>query len=170
MLQVYIRNCTQINATKVFIYLHVAAKTSVLQYVLYWPYALSIQVVCWKLFIPIPRKYCTFFLFGNSLQNTQNILISFPSSRSHLYLSFHASRYLRVFLVKAGVSDPLLISLLHDDCFPPKKEYNEPCTCFHFDILWLMFYFTKGKHIQTFETTVHFVSRRTQTFTPQENT
>ena len=30
----------------------------------------------WKLFVPILREYCTFLLFGNSLQNAQNILIS----------------------------------------------------------------------------------------------
>ena len=106
----------------------------------------------WKLFVPILREYCTFFLFGNSLENAQNILISFPSSHSHLYLSFHASWYLHVFLVKAGVSDPVLISLWYDDCLPPKKEYSEPCTCFHFNILWLMFYFTKGKYIRTIKT------------------
>ena len=67
----------------------------------------------------------------------------FPSNHSHLYLSFHASWYLRVFLVKAGVSDAVSISLWSDDCFPPKKECSEPCTCFRFDILWLIFYFTK---------------------------
>ena len=44
------------------------------------------------------------------------------------------------FLVGAGVSDALLISLSSVDYFPPKKDYSEPCTCFPFDILlWLMF-------------------------------
>ena len=43
------------------------------------------------------------------------------------------------FLAGAGVSDAVLISLSSDDCFPPKEEYNEPYTCFHFDILWLTF-------------------------------
>ena len=42
-------------------------------------------------------------------------------------------------LVGAGVSDSVLISLLSGNNFPPKKEYSEPCTCFCFDILWLMF-------------------------------
>ena len=43
------------------------------------------------------------------------------------------------FLVKAGVSDAVVISLSSDDGFPPKKEYSEPCTYFRFDILWLTF-------------------------------
>ena len=93
----------------------------------------------WKLFAPILREYCMFFLFENSLQNLQNILFSFSSNLSHLYLSFHASYYVHAFLVKACVSDAVSISLSSDDCFPPKKDYSEPCTCFCFDILWLMF-------------------------------
>ena len=28
----------------------------------------------------------------------------------------------------------MLISLLSDDCFPPKKEYSELCTCFRFTL------------------------------------
>ena len=59
-----------------------------------------------------------FFLFRNSLQNSQNILFSFPSNLSHLYLSFHASWSLRFLLVGGGVSDAVLISLSSDDCFP----------------------------------------------------
>ena len=45
-----------------------------------------------------------------------------------------------------------LVSLSSDNCVPPKKEYGESCTCFYFDILWLMFKFTKEKYIMTFET------------------
>ena len=59
-----------------------------------------------------------FFLFRNYLQNSQNILFSFPSNLSHLYLSFHASWSLRFLLVGGGVSDAVLISLSSDDCFP----------------------------------------------------
>ena len=44
-----------------------------------------------------------FFLFRNYLQNSQNILFSFPSNLSHLYLSFHASWSLRFLLVRGGV-------------------------------------------------------------------
>ena len=58
-----------------------------------------------------------FFLFRNYLQNSQNILFSFPSNLSHLYLSFHASWSLRFLLVRGGVSDAVLISLSSDDCF-----------------------------------------------------
>ena len=58
-----------------------------------------------------------FFLFRNSLQNAQNILFSFPSNFSHLYLSFHASWSLHFLLVRAGVLDAVLISLSSDDCF-----------------------------------------------------
>ena len=59
-----------------------------------------------------------FFPFRNYLQNSQNILFSFPSNLSHLYLSFHASWSLRFLLVGGGVSDAVLISLSSDDCFP----------------------------------------------------
>ena len=76
-----------------------------------------------------------FFLCENSLQNWENILFSFPSNLSHLYLSFHASWNLSVFLARAGVSDAVLISLTSDDCFPPKKEYTGPYSCCRFDIL-----------------------------------
>ena len=73
-----------------------------------------------------------------------------------------------------------LVSLSSDNCVPPKKEYGESCTCFYFDILWLMFKFTKEKYIMTFETKlqnppscmpqcINFVSSRTQTFIPHEN-
>ena len=58
-----------------------------------------------------------FFLFRNYLQNSQNILFSFPSNLSHLYLSFHASWSLRFLLVRGGVSDAVLISLSSSDCF-----------------------------------------------------
>ena len=43
------------------------------------------------------------------------------------------------FLVGAGVSDAALISLSSVDCFPSKKDYSEPCTCFPFDLIWLTF-------------------------------
>ena len=62
-----------------------------------------------------------FFRFGYSLQNSQNILFSFPSNINHLYLS---SWNKHVFLARAGDSDAVLISLPPDDCFPPKKDYN----------------------------------------------
>ena len=71
-----------------------------------------------------------FFLFRSSLQNSRNILFSFLSNLSHLYFSFHASRYLRVFLAEAGVSNAVLISLSSDDCFPPKKLSSS--TAFHY--------------------------------------
>ena len=58
-----------------------------------------------------------------------------PSFKAQPFVfSFHGN--LHVFLVKAGVSDAVLISLSSDDCFPPKKEYSGPYTCFRFNILW----------------------------------
>ena len=110
-----------------------------------------------------------FFLFGNSLQNAQNILISFPSSRSHLHLSFHASWYLHVFLIKAGVSDPLLISLWYDDCFPHiflQRKSTVSLALASISTYWLMFYFTKGKYIRTLETkSCHLLSHSAFCFT-----
>ena len=41
MYAICVWNCNQINATIVFIYPYIAAKTSVLQYVLHWPYLLT---------------------------------------------------------------------------------------------------------------------------------
>ena len=101
----------------------------------------AFRLSVWKLFVPILRRYCMFFLFGNSLQNSQKILFSFPSNLSHLYLPpcLLVLACFFFFLVKAGVSDAVVISLSSDDGFPPKKEYSEPCTYFRFDILWLTF-------------------------------
>ena len=35
--------------------------------------------------------------------------------------------------------DAVLIFLSSDDCFPPRKEYSEPYSCFRFDILRVTF-------------------------------
>ena len=107
------------------------------KHVLRWPHdtCMCFQAVCLEIIWSDPHEYCKFSLFGNSLQNSQNILFPLPSKLSHLYyFSFHGN--LHVFLVEAGVSDSVLISLSSDDCFPPKKEYSGPFTCFHFNILW----------------------------------
>ena len=82
-----------------------------------------------------------FFLFWNSLQNSQNILFSFPSNLRICICPFMSpgTSVFFLFLARAGVSDAMLISLSSHDCFPPKKEYSEPYTCFHFNILWLTF-------------------------------
>ena len=74
-----------------------------------------------------------FFPFGNSLQNSQNILFSFSSKWSHLYLSFHDSWNFRVFLIR-GAAGIVGVVLLSWSCFPPKKELSELWTCFRLDI------------------------------------
>ena len=122
--------------------LYIATKASVLQYD--FSVLMCFQAVCCILFVPILRFDGGILCFSYSgilysLENTQNILFSFPSNLSCLYLSFHASRNLCVFLVRAGVSDAVLISLSSVDCFPSKKDHSEPCTCFPFDLIWLTF-------------------------------
>ena len=100
-LQVNTWNCNQINITIVFIYRYIVAKTHFLQYILHWPYVLP--VVCLEII---------HFLFIKPL-------------RTAISIYTHASWYLHVFvLVKAGVSDAVLISLSSDDCFHPRKEYT----------------------------------------------
>ena len=77
-----------------------------------------------------------FFPFGNSLHNTQNVLFSFSSKWSHLYLSFHDSWNFHVFLIGAagGVLGVVLIFrswFFPDESFPPP-----PCSlCSPFFIL-----------------------------------
>ena len=97
----------------------------------------AFRLSVWKLFVLILRRYCK-LLFENSLTKNAEHFV-FLSFKPQPFLSFHASWYLHVLLVKAGVSDAVLISLSSDDCFPPKKEYSGPCTGFRFNILWLMF-------------------------------
>ena len=49
---------------------------------------LLITLIIFKFFRTDPQGVLPFFsLFGNSLQNSQNILFSFPSNIKHLYLS-----------------------------------------------------------------------------------
>ena len=81
----------------------------------------------WKFFVPIFREYCIFLLFGNSLQNSA--ICIYPSMTPGTCVFFCLGQVFQ--------SDIVLISLSSDDCFPPKKEYSEPCTCFCFDILLL---------------------------------
>ena len=89
-------------------------------------------------------------LFRNYLIRSSRVLQVFPFrefstklSEHFVSPSFKAQPFvfsfrgnLHVFLVEAGVSDSVLISLSSDDCFPPKKEYSGPFTCFRFNILW----------------------------------
>ena len=69
---------------------------------------LLITLIISNFFVPILREYACFL-------GIQTILFSFPSNLSHLYLSFQASWNLHVFLLRAGVSDAVLISLSSDD-------------------------------------------------------
>ena len=80
------------------------------------------QTVCLEIICSDPREYCKFFLFGNSLQVSQNILFSLSSNLGHLYFPSMPPGNLHVFLVKAGVSDAVLLSLSSDYCFPLDKE------------------------------------------------
>ena len=111
------------------------------KHVLHWPHdtCMCFQAVCFEIICSDPREYCKFFLFGNSLQISQNILLSLPSNLGHLYFPSMPPGNLHDFLVKAGVSDAVLLSLSSDYCFPLQKEYSGPCTCFRFNILWLIF-------------------------------
>ena len=69
-LQVNAWNCNQINATIVFIYPYLAAKTSVLKYVLHWPYVLSGCVIGIYSF----RSSESFFQLDNTKHNLILIL------------------------------------------------------------------------------------------------
>ena len=135
----------------------------------------AFRLSVWKLFVPIVREYCMFLLFGNSLQNSQNILFSFPSNLSHFQLSFHALILeLACFFGGSRCLNSVLISLVSDDFFPPKKEYSQ--------LVSVLTYFgsrfnspkddrygpSKRKAAILYPT-VHCVSSRTQTFIWQEN-
>ena len=96
------------------------------------------QAFCLEIICSDPQEVLQAFLFENSLTKNAEHFV-FLSFKPQPFLSFHASWYLHVLLVEAGVSDAVLISLSSDDCFPPKKEYSGPCTGFRFNILWLMF-------------------------------
>ena len=73
-LQVNAWNCNQINATIVFIYPYLAAKTSVLKYVLHWPYVLSGCVIGIYSF----RSSESFFQLDNTKHNLILILALKP--------------------------------------------------------------------------------------------
>ena len=72
------------------------------------------------------------FFISGILYKTEHFVFLSVKPQSFVFI-------LPCLLVGAGVSDSVLISLSSDNNVPPKKEYSEPCTCFHFDILWLMF-------------------------------
>ena len=104
----------------------------------------------------------------------QNILFSYRSNLSHFIF------ILPCLLVRAGVSDSVLISLSSDNNFPPKKEYSEPWTCLDLDfqhtLAHVLIHQRKIHHLPNEITkaamlyaTVHFVSNRTQTSIQQEN-
>ena len=112
-LQVKKWNWNQINTTVVFIYPYIAAKTSVLQYVLHWLHWPHVLSGC------LFGHYFFYFLF----RQTSAIFIS-PSMPSGTC----------VFLGRSRCLNTVFISFLSDDCFPPKKEYSELCTCFRFTL------------------------------------
>ena len=96
------------------------------------------QAFCLEIICSDPQGVLQVFPIREfSTKNAEHFV--FLSFKPQPFLSFHASWYLHVLLVEAGVSDAVLISLSSDDCFPPKKEYSGPCTGFRFNILWLMF-------------------------------
>ena len=66
----------------------------------------AFRLSVWKLFVPI--------LGSIALQISQNILFSLPSNLSHLYFPSMPPGNLHVFLVEAGVSDAVLLSLSSD--------------------------------------------------------
>lgn len=75
-----------------------------------------------------------FLLFGNSLQNAQNIhFVFFFIKVEPFYLSFHDSWNFRVFLIRA-VAGTVGVMLLSRSCFPPKKVFSDVGTCFRLDI------------------------------------
>ena len=82
------------------------------KHVLHWPHdtCMCFQAVCFEIICSDPREYCKFFLFGNSLQISQNILLSLPSNLGHLYFPSMPPGNLHDFLVKAGM---LCYSLYH---------------------------------------------------------
>ena len=84
------------------------------KHVLHWPHdtCMCFQAVCFEIICSDPREYCKFFLFGNSLQISQNILLSLPSNLGHLYFPSMPPGNLHDFLVKAGVSDAVLLSFI----------------------------------------------------------
>ncbi len=103
--------------------------------------------------------------------NLQNILFSFSSNWSHLYLSSHDSRNFRSLLVgvAAGIEGVALISW---SCFPPKKELSELWPGFRLDISTNCI-LQENEVEQTRKATIlhptmHFISSRTQTFTCRE--
>ena len=57
------------------------------KHVLRWPHdtCMCFQAVCLEIIWSDPQEYCKFSLFGNSLQNSQNILFPLPSKLSHFY-------------------------------------------------------------------------------------
>ena len=66
----------------------------------------AFRLSVWKLFVPI--------LGSIALQLSQNILFSLPSNLSYLYFPSMPPGNLHVFLVEAGVSDAVLLSLSSD--------------------------------------------------------
>ena len=153
-----------------------AAKTSVLQYVLYWPYVLSIQVVCLEIIRSNPQGVLHVFPireFSTKCAEHFDFLSIKPQSFVFILpcllvfaCFFGQSRCFRssvnffdmmiAFLQrKSTVSLALAsISTYFGLCFiSPKENTFGP---------------SKPKAATSYPT-VHFVSRRTQTFTPQEN-
>ena len=76
------------------------------------------QAFCLEIICSDPQEVLQAFLFENSLTKNAEHFV-FLSFKPQPFLSFHASWYLHVLLVEAGVSDAVLISLSSDDCFPP---------------------------------------------------
>ena len=133
------------------------------------------QAFCLEIIVLILSEYCKFFLFENSLQKMQNIILfSFPSNLSP-YLSMPPSTCL--FFWSKQVFQ--IISLSSDDCFPPKKEYSGPYTgfCFIHTLAHVLIHQRKIDNdlrkeitkVAILYPTMHFVSSRTQTFIQQEN-
>ena len=71
------------------------------------------QAVCLEIICSDPREYCKFFLFGNSLQISQNILFSLPSNLSHLHFPSMPPGNLHVFFWLKQVFQMLCYFLYH---------------------------------------------------------
>ena len=85
------------------------------KHVLCWPHdtCMCFQAVCLEIICSDPREYCKFFLFGNSLEISQNILFSLPSNLIHLYFPSMPPGNLHVFFWSKQVFQMLCYFLYH---------------------------------------------------------
>ena len=118
------------------IYLPVhSCQTSVLQYVLHWfhwPHVLSGCLFGHYSFRSLGGIAC--FSYSGVLYKHLRTFCFLFRQTSAVFISPSMPSGTCVFFGRRRCLNTVFISLLSDDCFPPKKEYSELCTCFRFSL------------------------------------